>query len=77
MRAREESAPVDLNLRIEGMHCAGCARAVEHALTGVRGVKAVLVDLEAGRATVRKREETSPGDLVAAVERAGYPASLN
>jgi len=77
MRAREASVPVEVNLRIERMHCVGCVRAVEHALTGVRGVKAVLVDLEAGRATVRKREETSWDDLAAAVEQAGYPTSLN
>jgi len=64
-------------LRVEGMRCAGCAGVVTRALSKVRGVSDVRVDLEGGRAEVRKNRGVSASDLVVAVEQAGYRASLN
>lgn len=66
-----------VHLKIEGMECEGCARAVTRALSGVRGVSDVAVNLSTGRATFRARAGVSLDEAVAAVERAGYHASLN
>lgn len=68
---REETA----TLRIEGMTCASCVRRVEKALEKVPGVLQAQVNLATGKAAVRFRTpEASLEDLLAAAERAGYPA---
>lgn len=64
-----------LNLRIQGMHCEHCARAVTNALQGVEGVRNARVDLKSGRAAVEYDEaRTGPGQLVGAVMEEGYTA---
>ena len=64
-------------LDIRGMHCAGCVARVESALSGVAGVKRVRVDLAAEKAFVElDTKEVEAGRLVAAVESAGYKASV-
>lgn len=63
-------------LRIEGMTCAGCAQAVERALSQVHGVKTASVNLLTEEARVKHTGLVSPEALVAAVEAAGYKAAL-
>ncbi|MDW3208159.1 MAG: heavy metal translocating P-type ATPase [Alphaproteobacteria bacterium] len=57
---------------IDGMTCAGCARTVEKALSGVPGVAQATVNLALERAHVEG--DASSQDLIAAVGRAGYAA---
>jgi copper chaperone len=60
-------------LRIEGMSCEHCARAVREALSGVSGVERVEeVSLERGEALVEGSADAA--DLVAAIEKEGYRA---
>lgn len=58
------------------MTCAGCADNVQVALSQVRGVGTVEVDVERGEARVQPAAETAGGldeaELRAAVERIGY-----
>ncbi|MDG9881223.1 heavy metal translocating P-type ATPase [Pseudomonas sp. GD04058] len=67
---------ITFDLPIGGMTCASCAGRVERALKKVPGVQSVSVNLANERAHI----ETAPGlegnTLIAAVERAGYSASL-
>ncbi|MFO8059389.1 MAG: copper ion binding protein, partial [Bacillota bacterium] len=64
-----------IQLKIENMSCAACRATVEESLAKVAGVTDVSVNLLAGRAEVRYRAgEVTPGDLIRAVEDAGYPA---
>jgi len=64
-------------LDIEGMRCAGCAANVESALKGVPGVTAARVNLLMRRASVAiDLRRASAEDLVAAVKRRGYSATL-
>ena len=60
-------------LKIEGMSCGHCVRAVKQALEGVPGVRAADVDLEGSLARVE--HEASEAALVAAVEEEGYRAA--
>ena len=60
------------NLKIDGMTCDHCVRAVKNALQAVPGVESADVILAEGRATVM--HEGVPGALVAAVEDEGYEA---
>jgi P-type Cu+ transporter len=59
-------------LEIEGMHCASCAVAVEHALKQTPGVLAAAINPTTEVATVTFDSATQLGELERAVERAGY-----
>ena len=61
--------------KVIGMSCNGCRSGVENALRRVPGVTAVAVSLEKGEASVEYDEKkAAPGDLRAAVEKAGFKA---
>ncbi|RAK60199.1 heavy metal translocating P-type ATPase [Phenylobacterium hankyongense] len=62
-------------LKIDGMTCASCVARVEKALREVPGVVAAAVNLATERATIRTvGAAASPGELAAAVAKAGYAA---
>ena len=63
-------------LKIEGMHCASCAQAVERALLGVEGVQSAAVHLLTERATIEHDERASTEQLIGAAIAAGYRASV-
>ncbi|HEY9530090.1 MAG TPA: HAD-IC family P-type ATPase [Burkholderiales bacterium] len=65
-----------IKLPIEGMTCASCVARVEKALKAVPGVASAEVNLATETATVSLAEGAPPQSLVAAVEKAGYVASL-
>ncbi len=59
-------------VKIKGMSCEHCVRAVVQALSGIDGVTGVTVDLLSGQATF---EETKPVDMNVVrerIEKAGY-----
>ena len=64
-----------LELAISGMTCASCAGRIERALNQVPGVRSASVNLASERAHVELLGEVPEGELIAAVERAGYRAS--
>jgi Cu+-exporting ATPase len=64
------------DLPITGMTCASCAGRVERALRKVPGVKYATVNLANERAHVEVLEQIDPATLIAAVDKAGYGASL-
>ena len=64
-----------IELKITGMSCQHCARAVRDALAAVSGVAEVTaVELESGRAMVKGQAD--PAALIAAVKEAGYEAEV-
>ncbi len=65
-----------LTLEIEGMHCAGCVAAVEKGLKSEPGVAEAVVNLATRRARVELRVPVETDKLIAAVQNAGYGASL-
>src|SRR6266852_1100814 len=76
------SGPVfagDLNrlLSVKGMTCPACSAKVEHALTGVSGVKTAEVDLKSGQANVIADLRVKPAELVNAVQKAGFQAEVS
>ena len=64
----------EVKLRVENMHCDACVRRVRQALEKIEGVK--VDDVRVGAARVEASEDLLEGALVAAVERAGYPATI-
>ena len=63
---------MSLEIKITGMSCQHCVRAVRTALESVPGVSEVEVDLEG--ATARIAGEASQADLIHAIQEAGYHA---
>lgn len=61
-------------LKIDGMSCDHCVRAVEKALRGVDGVESASVDLAQGTATVQGNADAAA--MIAAVADAGYNAAV-
>ena len=62
-----------IKLKVDGMSCDHCVRAVSNALAGVAGVEAVVeVSLERGEAIVDGEPEISA--LLAAIAEEGYSA---
>lgn len=62
-------------LRIEGMHCKGCAHFVKQGLEEVPGVKSAQIDPKTKLGVVRYNPAAcSPTQLKAAVKKAGYTA---
>lgn len=62
-------------LKVTGMSCEHCVRAVTEALENTAGVQRAKVDLEAGSARVEYDEsKTSPRELAASVLNGGYEA---
>ncbi|SDB24025.1 Cu+-exporting ATPase [Pseudomonas sp. NFACC23-1] len=71
------SVPVHtLELNIEGMTCASCVGRVERALGKVDGVNRVSVNLANERAHLELLGQVDPQNLIDAVKRAGYDATV-
>ncbi|MGH7564153.1 MAG: heavy metal translocating P-type ATPase [Gemmatimonadota bacterium] len=67
----------EIELAVEGMHCASCVARVESELAAVPGVTAASVNLASETALVRALPGTAGArDLVEAIRRAGYDASV-
>ncbi len=63
---------VEKTVKIEGMMCEHCERAVNEALGAVAGVESVKADAKAGTAAVTMRPDTDEEAVKAAVVKAGY-----
>lgn len=61
-------------LSVRGMSCTACPPQVERELKKVPGVKSAHVDFKSGEATVIADERVKTGDLVRAVNNAGFKA---
>lgn len=66
----------ETRLDVTGMTCGGCVSHVTKALGKVPGVTSAEVSLEGRSAVVRHDGTPSPESLVAAVEKAGYGATV-
>lgn len=63
----------ETNLKIEGMHCAGCSKRLEKVLNNLEGVEIAKVSLEEKKATI-KYDETKINieNIKEAIEDAGF-----
>jgi len=59
-----------LNLKVEGIHCSGCASSIKKALADVAPGSDVDVDINAGKVKVGGTPDRTK--VVAAIEDAGY-----
>ena len=66
----------EVELSIQGMHCASCVQKVERELAAEPGVVSASVNLATETARVRLVPAAEVADLPAAVERAGFQARV-
>ncbi len=64
-------------LEVSGMSCGACERHVSDALRAISGVRAVQMDVQRGSAVVTYDGELEVAQLIAAVDEAGYAASVS
>lgn len=63
----------NVTLKVEGMHCSGCASTIQSLLQGNDGIKKASASFDAGEARVLYDPALISEDQVAAlVERAGF-----
>lgn len=63
----------ETNLKIEGMHCAGCSTRLERVLNNLEGVETAKVSLEEKRATIKYDEtKISLESIKEAIDDAGF-----
>ena len=70
--AEADEELIDVTMRIDGMMCEHCEKAVTEALSAVEGVQAVTASAKAGTAVIRLQPGTDEEALKAAVTKAGY-----
>ena len=63
----------EINLKIEGMHCAGCSTRLEKVLNNLEGVEIAKVSLEEKKATIKYDEtKISLENIKESIEDAGF-----
>ncbi|MBI5390667.1 heavy-metal-associated domain-containing protein [Candidatus Woesearchaeota archaeon] len=66
-----------VTLKIKGMHCKSCGVLVSEEVKEIKGIGDVKVDVPEGKATITYDEKTAkPEQLIAAVKKAGYVATV-
>lgn len=68
----EEIVMSTTTFTVVGMSCGGCVRKVTGELSGIDGVRDVVVDLTSGQVAVSGDAPMDPSAFRAAVESAGY-----
>lgn len=75
--AMAQPAQAQVALRIEGMHCGGCARGLQTVLTRIEGVIAARVSFDESRAVVDyDPHRVTLERLIHAIENAGFRARV-
>lgn len=59
-------------IKVNGMHCPRCAEKVKNAVSAVKDVKSVAVDLEGKSVTVAALEKFDISAVKAAITAAGF-----
>ena len=65
-----------LNFNVTGMTCAACSARVEKVVLEISGVQKAEVNLLAGKLVVDAQRENITGEIIAAVEKAGYGITI-
>lgn len=63
-------------LLIDGMHCSSCAETITRELKKIEGVDEANVNFASEKANIVHQADTKSDDLIAAVKKAGYSASV-
>ncbi len=71
------SAMATAELSVGNLTCGACVQKIEKAISGMKGVTAIDVDLQNGRARVSYDDRVvSPAAVANRISKAGYPARV-
>ena len=74
---RGEGVVHEIEIDVEGMVCSACQGTVEEILSGIKGIQSAQVSVMTGKARVKYLlSETKSRDIVAAIEEAGFGATI-
>ncbi len=59
-------------IKILGMSCEHCVRAVTKVLSSIDGLEDVRVDLSRGEASFNEKKPQDPAVIISALKKAGY-----
>lgn len=59
-------------IKVNGMMCMMCSKHANEALSKIKGVKKVEVDLQGGKAVITSTKEIGEDELKKAIDEAGY-----
>ena len=59
-------------IKVVGMHCPSCVKAVELSLQDVDGIEDAKADLDSGITTITMTSDVSDADINEAIEEAGF-----
>ena len=65
-----------INLKLSGLHCAGCAGSVSRILNRISGVNDIKVNSKSARFTTNESSEEFITTIITGIERLGYQAEL-
>jgi copper chaperone CopZ len=65
------------SLLIQGMTCASCVARIEKSLQKISGVQHATVNLATETATIQSTSNVTDEQLIAAVQKIGYQATLS
>lgn len=66
-----------VNLTVSEMTCGACVKHVEKAINSIAGVEKVEVDLPSGAVKVEGNVSQHVNEIIAALEKDGYPAKIS
>lgn len=64
-----------MEIKVSGMKCEHCKKAVQKALFGIEGVDSVEIDLETGITQIDTSRDISLDEIRKAIKEAGYEVS--
>ena len=62
----------ELEVEIEGMHCASCPLLVDDCVEDIEGVLESRTDLRTGKARIKLEDRVSEDSILGAISQAGY-----
>lgn len=66
-----------VELKIEGMHCGGCATGIQMVTAGMDGVASSFVDLDGKKGTFEfDSSKVTTDQIIAEIGKLGYTASV-
>lgn len=72
---RDDADVCEAVFSVDGIHCAACVWLIERRLAGVRGVRAINLNVATERLQVRwQKNDCKPSDILKAVREVGYAA---
>ncbi|HBE82754.1 MAG: heavy-metal-associated domain-containing protein [Blastocatellia bacterium] len=69
------NSDINTKLTVPDIVCGGCANAIKNALGKVDGILKVDVDIEAKEVSVEHGEKVGRGQIIEALDQAGFPAA--